>query len=840
MGKTKQWNVPQSLAIAKAFYFLNHAGKACLLPFLPLYFRLLGLSATQVGIICGTRAFISLWATPVWAKMAKKYNVRRLVILFALFMTIACTLSLTVIPPIDEDYTSKFCPGNHTDGAEETGKVNGLIHGSLQGGIGGNTSADVFNTEEPFQQPVENMNSGNDLPTEETHVNSTEIAQQSSSGVSQQTISNAPFLQENLPLDNLPEELGPQDTSSRKVSVKNELIDDSMPRAETGGIMNTGSFPEELGTPDDEEKEELLPSEPFFIPKDDSVIDSTKNAANLFDHRSPMKGNTGLSQSTLPETRLPTEKRSRYDEFHQQNENLETRKDIDKPNKNYYTDFSESNDYPQYVNNNSPVDEETPQEGKEDVSNLLNYLLTKYQDAQPEVRERLLKLSEKFGEKQPDAEGSDKYNEGYEDFENSPYYNEQYGDSYHESPVRGMVHKKSTYHKSVSNREKRATSLMEGLKSIVHELKVEILPLQYRTFLIVLTVIIIGELLTSQVEKICDDSLYEFLDNLDDIEKYGQQKYWSSLGIAICATGVAALVDNTDCFLNQGINHFMIHFYTFAGVVGLAFLLALFYPIHPVCKEHNQRKISKSFRLLLTDCRNICYLVTVFVAGCLAASIHNFLFWLVQDKGGSEIIMGLSVTVSTCAEIPMMFLGNWLIKRVTHAGLVSIAFLGLSVRFLYYSFLWTPWAVVPIELLHSFSYGAFWGAIMGYAEHISPPGIERTVQAIIAAIYWGLGFGTGSMVSGVIYDKYGVTILYRAACVVSVVWCLGFVLFQRFAPRKAKMNYSRLLRQTKSNIRVDNTVSSDDEDKEDDDWLEKALRETERRCEVPLMRQWCP
>ncbi|KAI8494728.1 MFS_1 like [Branchiostoma belcheri] len=828
MGKTKQWNVPQSLAIAKAFYFLNHAGKACLLPFLPLYFRLLGLSATQVGIICGTRAFISLWATPVWAKMAKKYNVRRLVILFALFMTIACTLSLTVIPPIDEDYTSKFCPGNHTGGAEETGKVNGLIHGSLQGGIGGNMSADVFNTEEPFQQPVENMNSGNDLPTEETHVNSTEIAQQSSSGESQQTISNAPFLQENLPLDNLPEELGPQDTSSRKVSVKNGLIDDSMPRAGTGGMMNTGSFPEELDTPDDEEKEELLPSEPFFIPKDDSVIDSTKNAANLFDHRSPMKGNTGLSQSTLPETRLPTEKRSRYDEFHQQNENLETRKDIDKPNKNYYADFSESNDYPQYVNNNSPVDEETPQEGKEDVSNLLNYLLTKYQDAQPEVRERLLKLSEKFGEKQPDAEGSDKYNEGYEDFENSPYYNEQYGDSYHESPVRGMVHKKSTYHKSVSNREKRATSLMEGLKSIVHELKVEILPLQYRTFLIVLTVIIIGELLTSQVEKICDDSLYEFLDNLDDIEKYGQQKYWSSLGIAICATGVAALVDNTDCFLNQGINHFMIHFYTFAGVVGLAFLLALFYPIHPVCKEHNQRKISKSFRLLLTDCRNICYLVTVFVAGCLAASIHNFLFWLVQDKGGSEIIMGLSVTVSTCAEIPMMFLGNWLIKRVTHAGLVSIAFLGLSVRFLYYSFLWTPWAVVPIELLHSFSYGAFWGAIMGYAEHISPPGIERTVQAIIAAIYWGLGFGTGSMVSGVIYDKYGVTILYRAACVVSVVWCLGFVLFQRFAPRKAKMNYSRLLRQTKSNIRVDNTVSSDDEDKEDDDWLEKALRETEK------------
>ncbi|CAH1273177.1 MFSD6L [Branchiostoma lanceolatum] len=832
MGKTKQWNVPQSLAIAKAFYFLNHAGKACLLPFLPLYFRLLGLSATQVGIICGTRAFIGLGAAPLWAKMAKKYNIRRLVILFALFMTIACTLSLTVIPPIDEDYTSRFCPGNHTDAAEEIGKVSGLIHGNLQGSMGENTSTNVSNTEEPFKQPanVEKVNSDNELATEETYVNSTEVALQSSGSEAQeiqQTISNAPFLQENYP-DNLPEVLGPQDVSIGKVSLTSGLIDDNLPRVGTEGIVKTGSSPEELGTPED--KHDLLPSDSFSEPKDDSVIDSKNNAANLFDHRSSVEGNiqnTGLSHSTLS-AMLPTEKRSRYDEFHELNENPDTREDKEKPNKNSYNrDYSESNDYPQHVDH-SPADEETTQEGKEGVSGLLSYLLNKYQDAQPEVRERLLKLRDKFGANQPDDVNGDIHNEGYEDFESSPYYNEQYEDSYQDSPDRGMLHKKSTYHRSDSNREKRATSLIEGLKSIVHELKVEILPLQYRTFLIVLTVIIIGELLTSQVEKICDDSLYEFLDNLDDIEKYGQQKYWSSLGIAICATGVAALVDNTDCFLNQGINHFMIHFYTFSGVVGLAFLLALFYPIHPVCKEHNQRKISKSFRLLLTDCRNICYLVTVFVAGALAATIHNYLFWLVQDKGGSEIIMGLSVTVSTCAEIPMMFLGNWLIKRVTHAGLVSIAFLGLSVRFLYYSLLWTPWAVVPIELLHSFSYGAFWGAIMGYAEHISPPGIERTVQAIIAAIYWGVGFGTGSMVSGVIYDKYGVTILYRAACVVSVVWCLGFILFQRFAPRKAKMNYSRLLRQTKSNIRVDNTVSSDDEDKEDDDWLEKALRETEK------------
>ncbi|XP_035695161.1 major facilitator superfamily domain-containing protein 6-like protein B isoform X2 [Branchiostoma floridae] len=818
MGKTKQWNVPQSLAIAKAFYFLNHAGKACLLPFLPLYFRLLGLSATQVGIICGTRAFIGLWAAPVWAKMAKKYNIRRLVILFALFMTIACTLSLTVIPPIDEDYTSKFCPGNSTDGAEEKGTVTGLIHEGLQGSMGGNTSTDMSNTEEDFQQPAngEKIHSDDELATEETFVNSTEVAQQSAS---QEAISSGPFLQDNRP-DNLPEV---QDTSDGKVSVTDRLFNDNMPR------VGTEHHPEELGPPED--NQELLPSDSFLIPKDDSVMDSEKNAANIFDPRSSLEGNiqnTGLSQSTLSETMLPTEKRSRYDKLHQLNENLDTRQDKEKPKeKSYYRDYSENNDYPQYVDNNSPVDKETTQEGKEDVSGLLNYLLNKYQGTQPEVLERLLKLRDKFGA-QKDAENSDKYNEGYEDFENSPYYSEQYGDGYQDSADSGMVHKKSTYHKSVSNREKRATSLIEGFKSIVHELKVEILPLQYRTFLIVLIVIIIGELLTSQVEKICDDSLYEFLDNLDDIEKYGQQKYWSSLGIAICATGVTALVDNTDCFLNQGINHFMIHFYTFSGVVGLAFLLALFYPIHPVCKEHNQRKISKSFRLLLTDCRNICYLLTVFVAGGLASTIHNYLFWLVQDKGGSEIIMGLSVTVSTCAEIPMMFLGNWLIKRVTHAGLVSIAFLGLSVRFLYYSLLWTPWAVVPIELLHSFSYGAFWGAIMGYAEHISPPGIERTVQAIIAAIYWGLGFGTGSMVSGVIYDKYGVAILYRAACIVSVVWCLGFVLFQRFAPRKAKMNYSRLLRQTKSNIRVDNTVSSDDEDKEEDDWLERALRENEK------------
>ena len=71
-GQQIRWDITRSVTLASVFYFLHHAAKACLLPFLTLHFRRLGLSGTQTGIITGSKAIIWFIAAPLWTVAAHR------------------------------------------------------------------------------------------------------------------------------------------------------------------------------------------------------------------------------------------------------------------------------------------------------------------------------------------------------------------------------------------------------------------------------------------------------------------------------------------------------------------------------------------------------------------------------------------------------------------------------------------------------------------------------------------------------------------------------------------------------------------------------------------------
>jgi MFS family permease len=81
-------------------------------------------------------------------------------------------------------------------------------------------------------------------------------------------------------------------------------------------------------------------------------------------------------------------------------------------------------------------------------------------------------------------------------------------------------------------------------------------------------------------------------------------------------------------------------------------------------------------------------------------------------------------------------------------------------------------------------------------------------------VYFGVGFSAGSILSGIIYDMYGVNILFRACAIVAISWCPIFAVVQRCCASQAvsEIKYTRLL--------TTEDVNSDS----DDDWLEHALK----------------
>uniref|UniRef100_A0A3Q0SYA6 Major facilitator superfamily domain containing 6-like n=1 Tax=Amphilophus citrinellus TaxID=61819 RepID=A0A3Q0SYA6_AMPCI len=97
----KQIDVKQALAMAGSFNFLCSCAKACLLPFLTLYFRQLGLTPAMTGIVMGTKHFITLVWSPVVSLLSKHYNKRRVVICGSVVFSAAAALLLLLIPPAD-------------------------------------------------------------------------------------------------------------------------------------------------------------------------------------------------------------------------------------------------------------------------------------------------------------------------------------------------------------------------------------------------------------------------------------------------------------------------------------------------------------------------------------------------------------------------------------------------------------------------------------------------------------------------------------------------------------------------------------------------------------------
>lgn len=105
MKRNKQIDVTRALALAGTFNFLSCCARACLLPFLTLYFRQLGLTPAMTGLVVGTRHLITLVWSPVASLLSKRYNKRRVVIILALVCSPTVALVLQLIPPTDVQQT---------------------------------------------------------------------------------------------------------------------------------------------------------------------------------------------------------------------------------------------------------------------------------------------------------------------------------------------------------------------------------------------------------------------------------------------------------------------------------------------------------------------------------------------------------------------------------------------------------------------------------------------------------------------------------------------------------------------------------------------------------------
>lgn len=65
--------INRELLIAKAFYFFFFSAFGSLLPLMAIYFKNMGMTPTQAGILIGIRPFVGVFSAPFWADLADRY-----------------------------------------------------------------------------------------------------------------------------------------------------------------------------------------------------------------------------------------------------------------------------------------------------------------------------------------------------------------------------------------------------------------------------------------------------------------------------------------------------------------------------------------------------------------------------------------------------------------------------------------------------------------------------------------------------------------------------------------------------------------------------------------------
>ncbi len=243
---------------------------------------------------------------------------------------------------------------------------------------------------------------------------------------------------------------------------------------------------------------------------------------------------------------------------------------------------------------------------------------------------------------------------------------------------------------------------------------------------------------------------------------YGGLRVWGTIGWMISTWVVGVLIDK-----------FNIRwlFYSFFVLMAISFIVSLFQPARI-------QVLRTSFRLSLRQMASqrafLFFMVSIFLLATGMGAVNYFFSLYLDDLGAAEGLIGLAWSVAAFSEIPVIAFSGAIIKRTGAKGLLGIGFIAYAIRWVAYSFVRLPVWVLPVQLIHGLSFGAFQVGGVTFVNERTPEGLSTTAQAIFSTITYGFGPIAGALVGGYFYDTVGMESLFQ---ILSLLVLTGFVLF---------------------------------------------------------------
>ncbi|XP_076678331.1 major facilitator superfamily domain-containing protein 6 jef isoform X3 [Andrena cerasifolii] len=364
------------------------------------------------------------------------------------------------------------------------------------------------------------------------------------------------------------------------------------------------------------------------------------------------------------------------------------------------------------------------------------------------------------------------------------------------------------------------------------------LPDIQKTFFLLLLLVIVGEFFSAPAITLADSAVITLLG--EDADRYGHQRMFGSLGWGLAMFFVGIALDNSTAFPDHPCGpdvrekNYTICFATFCVLMGAALIAAtqinfkydviasepeVVKPVaEPTREEQLQSQLSQQLNLpslqdssaavnpkpqppegktkmfaqtmreipewvtvlkQFKDLKCASFLFVAWFMGFGIGLIFTFLFWHLQDYGGTPTLFGVASVINHISEIFAYFFSFKLIRQLGHVKVLCMGLGGNVLRFLYISWLTTPWWVLPFEFIQGITHAAVWAACCSYIAHNTPPQLRTSAQGVLQGVHHGLGRGCGAVIGGMFVDAYGTTATFRAYGLICLV-VLGVFVFINF------------------------------------------------------------
>jgi len=286
----------------------------------------------------------------------------------------------------------------------------------------------------------------------------------------------------------------------------------------------------------------------------------------------------------------------------------------------------------------------------------------------------------------------------------------------------------------------RRHRLILGIVLLIGSVILAVLPL-LRVFLPVFLLIIGLNLLLGPVNSFSDSASMTMLGEKKEL--FGRVRLGGTLGY-----GVFAILSGT-IVQNLGLRA---AFWVSAGVMFAAFIVSRKLEFSTV---ESVRVEGGGLHSLLKNPRWIGFLVLAFAGGLSVAGLNSYILPYMGEIGSSELLMGIALAFGTVFEIPVLFFGDRLLKKLKPWRLYTLSLVLSGIRFLLYAANPFPAAVLAIQMLNGLTFPIMWVAGVAYADEIAPEGFRTTAQGIFSAFVVGIGNAVGSFLGGILLPVLG-------------------------------------------------------------------------------------